>query len=577
MTFEHRVTLSSILTNSIVIVVLFLYSVVSTQLPPHFLKHEISYVISLFILMQIIIAPILHHIYYRELSLTLKTYTKENTNAKQRTKLLTQLMRQPSNFTIIVTLIYAATATVLFYIAYVKIHIQDRSLFLMYGEWLCGSYFAGLISRNVMAAICKPYAIKLVKDGVDSTFVHGKKLLGTSIAKQLVMFILIPLGLTTIINTSVIISGLYPFTTPMFRPGENFQMRCVFSTVGANAVIMLLLIIIFFLNQFFKNFGTSHTLEQILYDETVPEDALITDLDDELAYNMYLINEMIQILTQTITSVSDIGNRIRNASDELIHISSETESTAVEQSTATREIASTINENTQLSSTIVAKTDEVSSLANKTAMDVEAGSGTLRETIETMQNIKKANESTIQGIHALGARIASVWDIIALINSIADQTKIIAFNTELEATSAEDEEKNFRNVAAEIRRLANNIVESTTDIKKCIGQILTSNDALLYSSASNNEQIEQGMVLSQKLDEKFAAITESSVQNSHACQEITNVIKQQTEAFSQIQYAIHEINKSIQDFSESARLLTNTSSQLKSNADTLGTIVGGNK
>ena len=71
---------------------------------------------------------------------------------------------------------------------------------------------------------------------------------------------------------------------------------------------------------------------------------------------------------------------------------------------------------------------------------------------------------TISGIKMLGEKIESIWDIVNIINGIADQTKIIAFNAELEASAAGEAGKNFQIVATEIRRLADSTVSSTNEI-----------------------------------------------------------------------------------------------------------------
>ena len=60
-----------------------------------------------------------------------------------------------------------------------------------------------------------------------------------------------------------------------------------------------------------------------------------------------------------------------------------------------------------------------------------------------MQDIQESSIDTIGGIKNLEEQIDGIWEIVAIINSIAAQTKIIAFNAELEASSAGEEGKSF--------------------------------------------------------------------------------------------------------------------------------------
>ena len=95
---------------------------------------------------------------------------------------------------------------------------------------------------------------------------------------------------------------------------------------------------------------------------------------------------------------------------------------------------------------------------------------------------KNSNNEIIDGIRALGQQIDCIGDIVTIINDIADQTRIIAFNAELEAVSAGEAGKNFHIVATEIRRLANSTVNSVNDIQSYIQNIQNASKNLIQSS-----------------------------------------------------------------------------------------------
>ena len=61
--------------------------------------------------------------------------------------------------------------------------------------------------------------------------------------------------------------------------------------------------------------------------------------------------------------------------------------------------------------------------------------------------------------------------VMAIINAIADQTKLIAFNAALEAASAGETGRRFGVVAAEICRLADSVTDSTGEIESKVSRI----------------------------------------------------------------------------------------------------------
>ena len=146
---------------------------------------------------------------------------------------------------------------------------------------------------------------------------------------------------------------------------------------------------------------------------------------------------------------------------------------------------------------------ELNEIANKNLQDVQDGFNTVSESISKMNEITDANITIIDEIKKLNEQIENIWYIVNIISGIADQTKIIAFNAELEAASAGEAGKNFHIVANEIRRLADNTMESTKDIKQRISDIQHSSDSLILASEGGTKKINEGFQLSVKLEDKF--------------------------------------------------------------------------
>ena len=92
---------------------------------------------------------------------------------------------------------------------------------------------------------------------------------------------------------------------------------------------------------------------------------------------------------------------------------------------------------------------------------------------------------TTERIKELNTKMNGIWDIVGIINNVADQTKIIAFNAELEASSSGEAGKNFHIVATEIRRLSDTILDSIKEIKIVIDEIQKASDRLILDSNGN--------------------------------------------------------------------------------------------
>ncbi|MBQ3688030.1 MAG: hypothetical protein II932_09365, partial [Treponema sp.] len=164
----------------------------------------------------------------------------------------------------------------------------------------------------------------------------------------------------------------------------------------------------------------------------------------------------------------ETGEQILAETQNLAVAARQNAATGQEQSASIKEIVATMEDNNALAENISVKIQDVAGVAEKTSGDVAEGVSHLEKNVSQLHEIASANQDTIDGIKVLGDRINNIWDIVTLINSVADQAKIIAFNAELEASSAGEAGKSFHIVATEIRRLADGIIDGTKEIKEKI-------------------------------------------------------------------------------------------------------------
>jgi iron only hydrogenase large subunit-like protein len=190
---------------------------------------------------------------------------------------------------------------------------------------------------------------------------------------------------------------------------------------------------------------------------------------------------------------------------------------------------------------------EIVLLIEQIKENVNSGARFVEESLSKMKEIEESSSVTTEGIKTLGSQIGSIWEIVGIISTIADQTKIIAFNAELEAASAGEMGKSFEIVAAEIRRLADNTVSSTKQIRKKIEEIQKSSDTLVRSSHRERECVGEGTEISGRLQVLFRDILTFS-ENSEKT--IKNSIDTQVRAFRETLDEVDRVSGEIHRFNE---------------------------
>jgi methyl-accepting chemotaxis protein len=276
-----------------------------------------------------------------------------------------------------------------------------------------------------------------------------------------------------------------------------------------------------------------------------------------------------------------LENQIRHLSKVLVNLTSNLTSsseevivTANQQSAAVKEIVTTLESSNELSKDIQAKSNNVHLLSAQTKENVDKGLALLEENIRQMDEIKKTNTGLIFDIQALGEQMVNIGEIVTIINKIAHQTKIIAFNAELQASASKESGKNFEIVASEIRRLVDNTVTSTTEIKTKIKEVQQSAKKLTKTFENETIEINQGWELTAKLKKVFDNILSSSDSSTMASQTIGASIDEQAVLIEQVLITLRQISEGIDSFVLSTNSSEEAADLLKSMAVELNEMLG---
>jgi methyl-accepting chemotaxis protein len=165
-----------------------------------------------------------------------------------------------------------------------------------------------------------------------------------------------------------------------------------------------------------------------------------------------------------------------------------------------------------------------------------------------MQDIWNQNSKIVEEIMNLADMINHIDEIISIIDAIAAQTKLIAFNASLEASSSGEEGARFAVVAGEIRRFADGVAESTAEIKEKIEEIQSASRKLIEEANDGSQQIDEGCERMLEQKTVFDNILEVSRNTAASSQQISNLSRQQELASSQIFQALKEISAGVKQF-----------------------------
>lgn len=274
---------------------------------------------------------------------------------------------------------------------------------------------------------------------------------------------------------------------------------------------------------------------------------------------------------------------IKNAADTVANVQTyardiavsveEQAAVAAQQSAAVSEITATMEEVSASSVQIAEHAHSVVEIATKTWETTRNGARAVEAVIASMNEIQTDNEGSIREIVELGRKSKEIAKVMQIINTIADQTKLIAFNAALEAASAGDAGKRFGVVAVEIRRLADSVMASTGEIEAKVGEIQEAINRLVIASEKGSKGIKAGMDRSSQTASLLMGMVEGAQSTTDAAKQISLSTQQQRSASSQVVTALKEIMQGSKQMLDAIGQIGGISRQMTQQSDGLkGTV-----
>ena len=295
---------------------------------------------------------------------------------------------------------------------------------------------------------------------------------------------------------------------------------------------------------------------------------------DEVAGLARSADAMRRHLHQLVAEVEANASAVHRSAQEIARDVDGQAANSTEMSASVAEITSTMEELSASSAQIAEYSESVVSVARQTLDDSHTGAEAVQQLAARMEENRDDSQSALREILALGAKSKEISRIMEIIDTVADQTKLIAFNAALEAASAGEAGKRFGVVAAEIRRLADSVTESTGEIAHKVAEIQESIGRLVVTSEKGTTGIEQGLTESTRVVHFLTALVDGAEETTRAAQQISLSSQQQRTASNQVVMALREIVTASADTAESVRRIaaitqdmTGRSTRLKDQVD----------
>ncbi len=282
--------------------------------------------------------------------------------------------------------------------------------------------------------------------------------------------------------------------------------------------------------------------------------------EDELGVLAEALKNMVNRLREIIKELQNSSMQLLSSTNQISASATEQSRNIVQQNNAISNFSSGLNELSTTATEMGRSADYVFETSNQAVNLAGQGTEAIATLLSSIEEIRVTNEGTSEKFTNLVYKVEYIAKVMETINNIADKTNLLSVNASIEAVKAGEFGKGFSVVASEIRRLADQTVVATEEIKEFINDIQkAANDAMMSMEKSSATTL-KGTTLVNDAGNSIQNLIEAVQETGPLLEEMRTAIKQQmentqqmTENIKQIQQTANE-NKTSTDQTSEATL-----------------------
>lgn len=244
---------------------------------------------------------------------------------------------------------------------------------------------------------------------------------------------------------------------------------------------------------------------------------------DETGQLAESMNSMQEVLKNMVYNLSTASETLTANSEELTQSAFEVKSGSEQVATTMQELAtgSETQANTASNLSIVMSnftekvqnTNKNGEQINKASQQVltmtNEGSRLMESSSQQMQKIDSIVQDAVEKMKVLDNQTIEISGLVSIIQTVADQTNLLALNAAIEAARAGEHGRGFAVVADEVRKLAEQVAVSIADITGFVATIQSESKNVSDSLQIGYAEVEEGTAQIKTTGQTFNKISKS--------------------------------------------------------------------
>lgn len=353
----------------------------------------------------------------------------------------------------------------------------------------------------------------------------------------------------------IIASGTYMMD---FNQPANGILKLIAIVIGITLLVGIF-IISMFTNNISKPIRKVSEHMNYLANGDLSQDQIQIKSKDETGQLASAMNNLQIRLKDIISNVAKASEMITSQSEELSQSANEVKAGSEQVAVTMQELANGTESQANSASDLSAimeifatkmyeanqNGEEIFNSSNGVLSMTTEGAKLMEASVKQMDTIDHIVQDAVQKVKGLDVQSQEISKLVSVIKDIADQTNLLALNAAIEAARAGEHGKGFAVVADEVRKLAEQVGISVTDITGIVKKIQSESTGVAESLQGGYEEVAKGTHQIETTGETFNKI-------NNAVQAMVNKIQSVTDTLSSMSSSSQEMSSSVEEIASVA-------------------------